>query len=265
MGRRLASWPTNRQTPGAGALADSGHSGLTSLPPRKALLRMVFTQVAAGTMLADPIAVCADWNPTGLLSCPPRSRCEHVNMPHRRPKIWPRRSGTCSWCAGNMSRRPRCRHPAAAVGGGIQPTDVTLNNENIHRRLLRARDTMDRSYSQPLDVAALARIAFMSQAHFIREFNRVFGEPPYRYLQRRRVERAMFLLQHGGDSVTDICMTVGFASLGTFSRTFTAIVGESPTGYRVRTRGLPQRAPTSFAMRWNRPSSFGEAQSAHRK
>ncbi|AKU16037.1 helix-turn-helix domain-containing protein [Luteipulveratus mongoliensis] len=133
--------------------------------------------------------------------------------------------------------------------------------EDTNRRLLRARDRMDRTFAEPLQVAELARVALMSQAHFIREFKRVFGEPPYRYLQRRRVERAMFLLQHKHDSVTDICMAVGFTSLGTFSRTFTAIVGETPTAYRVRTRGLPHVAPTMFAMRWNRPSSFGEARS----
>ncbi|MGH3601749.1 MAG: helix-turn-helix domain-containing protein [Pseudonocardiaceae bacterium] len=130
--------------------------------------------------------------------------------------------------------------------------------EDINRRLLRARDTMDRHFAESLDTAAVARTACMSQAHFIREFKRVFGEPPHRYLQRRRVERAMFLLRHRDDSVTDICMTVGFASLGTFSRTFNQITGDSPTGYRVRVRGLAQVAPTSFAMRWNRPSSFGE-------
>ena len=136
---------------------------------------------------------------------------------------------------------------------------MSREQEDINRRLLRARDVMDRTFAEPLDVAALARVAYMSDAHFIREFKRVFGEPPYRYLQRRRVERAMFLLQHRDTPVTEICMAVGFSSLGTFSRTFAAIVGESPTAYRVRTRGLPHVAPTMFAMRWNRPSSFGEA------
>ncbi|MDE9367170.1 AraC family transcriptional regulator [Luteipulveratus sp. YIM 133132] len=131
--------------------------------------------------------------------------------------------------------------------------------EDVNRRLLRARDAMDRTFAEPLDVSALARIAYMSDAHFIREFKRVFGEPPYRYLQRRRIERAMFLLKHQDDAVTDICMAVGFTSLGTFSRTFRTIVGESPTAYRARMRHVPQVAPTMFAMRWNRPSSFGEA------
>lgn len=56
--------------------------------------------------------------------------------------------------------------------------------EDVNRRLLRARDAMDRGFAEPLDVPALARIAIMSPAHFIREFRRVFGETPHRYLQR---------------------------------------------------------------------------------
>jgi len=127
-----------------------------------------------------------------------------------------------------------------------------------NRRLLRARDTMDRSYAQPLDIPALARVAHVSEAHFIRTFRATFGETPHRYLQRRRVERAMFLLVQTDRSVTDICFAVGFASLGTFSRTFRAIVGRSPSEYRARTARVA--VPTCFAMAWTRPSSFGEAQ-----
>ena len=129
--------------------------------------------------------------------------------------------------------------------------------EEQNRRLLRARDAMDRTYAQPLDIPTLARIAHVSEAHFIRTFRATFGEPPHRYLQRRRVERAMFLLRATGDSVTEICLDVGFTSLGTFSRTFAAIVGASPTEYR-RTGTAPP-VPTCFAMAWTRPSSFGEA------
>ena len=129
--------------------------------------------------------------------------------------------------------------------------------EESNRRLLRARDAMDRTYAQPLDVRTLAAIACVSEAHFIRTFRATFGETPHRYLQRRRVERAMFLLRETGRSVTDICGDVGFASLGTFSRTFRAIVGESPSAYR--THADVQAAPACITMRWTRPSSFGEA------
>src|SRR5512146_2281055 len=102
----------------------------------------------------------------------------------------------------------------------------------MNRRLLRARDAMDRAYAEPLDVRAVAAVAHVSAAHFSRCFRSVFGETPHRYLQRRRVERSMFLLRETGRSVTEICFDVGFTSLGTFSRTFREIVGESPSGYR---------------------------------
>ena len=129
--------------------------------------------------------------------------------------------------------------------------------EDANRRMLRARDAMDRAYAEPLDVPTLARIAHVSEAHFIRTFRATFGETPNRYLQRRRVERAMFLLRSTDRSVTDVCMAVGFSSLGTFSRVFRDIVGESPSAYRRR--GPIGPVPSCFAMAWVRPSSFGEA------
>jgi AraC-like DNA-binding protein len=105
--------------------------------------------------------------------------------------------------------------------------------EDLNRRLLRARDAMDRAYAEPLDVRVVAAVAHVSPAHFSRTFRAVFGETPHRYLQRRRVERSMFLLRETDRSVTDICFDVGFSSLGTFSRTFHEIVGETPSHYRL--------------------------------
>ncbi|WP_130353606.1 helix-turn-helix domain-containing protein [Agromyces ramosus] len=104
--------------------------------------------------------------------------------------------------------------------------------EELNRRLLRARDAMDRSYAEPLDVRAVAAVAHISPAHFSRCFRAVFGESPHRYLQRRRVERSMFLLRESDRTVTDICFDVGFSSVGTFSRTFREIVGQTPSAYR---------------------------------
>jgi AraC-like DNA-binding protein len=118
--------------------------------------------------------------------------------------------------------------------------------------MLRARDAMDRRYAEPLDVPTLAGIAHVSEAHFIRTFRATFGETPHRYLQRRRVERAMELLRCTDRTVTDICMDVGFSSLGTFSRVFSEVVGESPTAHRRR--GPLPPAPSCFAMAWLRPA-----------
>ena len=137
----------------------------------------------------------------------------------------------------------------------------------MNRRLLRARDAMDRSYAEPLDVAVVAAVAHMSEAHFSRSFRTAFGETPHRYLQRRRVERSMFLLRETERSITDICFDVGFMSLGTFSRTFREIIGEPPSTYREG-HG-PMVAPNCIQMWAMRPrvaagvptnsSRFGEA------
>ncbi|TMD09780.1 MAG: helix-turn-helix transcriptional regulator [Chloroflexi bacterium] len=142
--------------------------------------------------------------------------------------------------------------------------------EDLNRRLLRARDAMDRAYAEPLNVRAVAAVAHVSEAHFIRSFRAVFGETPHRYLQRRRVERSMFLLRETDRSVTDICFDVGFTSRGTFSRTFREVVGEAPSHYRVG-HG-PMVAPNCFQLWATRPvvaagvamqsSSFGDAAAA---
>jgi AraC-like DNA-binding protein len=128
--------------------------------------------------------------------------------------------------------------------------------EDRNRRMLRARDTMDRAFAQPLDVPALARVAHVSAAHFSRQFRDTFGETPHRYLQRRRVERAMELLRETGRPVTEISLDVGFASLGTFSRTFREVVGEAPSRYRARFAGAGAalRVPACWAMALTRPA-----------
>jgi AraC-like DNA-binding protein len=143
--------------------------------------------------------------------------------------------------------------------------------EDLNRRLLRARDAMDRAYAEPLDVGAVAAVAYVSEAHFSRCFRAVFGETPHRYLQRRRVERSMFLLRETERSVTDISLDVGFNCLGTFSRTFREIVGETPSAYR-QGHG-PIVAPHCVQLAAMRPrmtaaeimqlSSFGEAVPAY--
>jgi AraC-like DNA-binding protein len=144
---------------------------------------------------------------------------------------------------------------------------VSKEVEDFNRRLLRARDAMDRAYAEPLNVREIAAVAHVSEAHFIRSFRASFGETPHQYLQRRRVERSMFLLRDTDRSVTDICLDVGFMSLGTFSRTFREIVGETPSDYRAANG--PVMAPNCIWMAATRPraasrvatrsSSFGEA------
>jgi AraC-like DNA-binding protein len=117
-----------------------------------------------------------------------------------------------------------------------------------------ARDLIDRRFAEPLDLAAMAEAAGFSRYHFSRLFRAAYGEPPGAYLTRRRVERAKDLLRATNLTVTEICHLVGFTSLGSFSATFTKLVGAPPTRYR--NEHVPQGGPPipgCFVMAWSRP------------
>jgi len=120
--------------------------------------------------------------------------------------------------------------------------------------LRRARDLIDREYARPLDVAALARAALMSTAHFSRQFRAAYGETPYSYLMTRRIERAQALLRRGDLSVSEVCLEVGCTSLGSFSGRFTQLVGATPTAYRARDHGVLAGVPGCIARDLTRPS-----------
>jgi AraC-like DNA-binding protein len=127
------------------------------------------------------------------------------------------------------------------------------------KRLRRARDLIDREYARPLDVPALARSAFMSAAHFSRQFRAAYGETPYSYLMTRRIERAKTLLRRRDMSVTDVCMAVGCTSLGSFSTRFTELVGETPSAYRARNHWAGTPIPGCWVKLVTRPSRVREA------
>lgn len=118
--------------------------------------------------------------------------------------------------------------------------------------LRRARDLIDRDYARPLDVPTMAARAFMSPAHFSRQFRAAYGETPYSYLMTRRIERAMALLR-AGMSVTDACMAVGCTSLGSFSSKFSDVVGMTPTEYRAREHEAVRAMPDCIAKERTRP------------
>ncbi|MGN6226044.1 helix-turn-helix transcriptional regulator [Dyella sp. KULCS107] len=128
-------------------------------------------------------------------------------------------------------------------------------------RLRRVRDRIDREYAQPLDVDALARGIGMSSGHLSRQFKLAFGESPYSYLMTRRIERAMALLRRGDLSVTEVCFTVGCASLGTFSTRFSELVGMSPSVYRREAAQATAGLPSCVARQVTRPIRNREAPS----
>ena len=125
----------------------------------------------------------------------------------------------------------------------------------LSRHLLRVRDLIDRAYAAPLDVPALARSAHVSEDHFSRSFKAAFGETPHRYLLRRRMERAKALLRAGELSVTEVCLAVGFTSLGSFSAQFRRYVGVSPSAYRDLDHRELARIPGCLVRRHTRPTA----------
>jgi len=104
--------------------------------------------------------------------------------------------------------------------------------EDRNRRLLRARDAMDRAYAEPLDVRAVAAVAYLSEAHFSRSFRAVFGETPNRYLQRRRVERARQMVLQSHLPLKEIVCTTGFYDQSHMTKAFKRTFDATPTELR---------------------------------
>ena len=125
-------------------------------------------------------------------------------------------------------------------------------------RLRRVRDRIDREYTQPLDVEALARGANMSAGHLSRQFRLAYGESPYSYLMTRRIERAMALLRRGDRSVTEVCFAVGCSSLGTFLTRFPELVDVPPSTYSRAARAT-EGMPSCVAKQVTRPIRNREA------
>jgi AraC-like DNA-binding protein len=116
---------------------------------------------------------------------------------------------------------------------------MLLRHEGF-RRLCRARDLLRERREPSPSIADLAREVQISPFHFIRQFEAVFGVTPHQFRIQTRLDAARHLLATGHYSVTDVCMDVGFSSLGSFSALFTKRIGEAPSAYRRRVRAMVQ-------------------------
>jgi AraC-like DNA-binding protein len=114
----------------------------------------------------------------------------------------------------------------------ILPAVRPATREELYRRLYLARDYMAATFDQPLTLEEVAGVAGLSSNHLLRTFKNLFHQTPHQYLVTRRLEQAQKLLSQTNQSVTDICLAVGFESVGTFSWLFRRRLGLSPTQYR---------------------------------
>lgn len=110
--------------------------------------------------------------------------------------------------------------------------DNKLDSE-IYKRLYKAKEFIDDSYCNPIDLEQISKEASISQFHFLRLFRRVYNKTPHKYLTEKRIDKAKQLLSKNELSVTDICFEIGFQSLGSFSTMFNKHVGYSPSEFRM--------------------------------
>ena len=117
-------------------------------------------------------------------------------------------------------------------------------------QLRRARDLADRHFADPLDLDRLAGAAMLSKYHFHRLFTATYGRTPAAYVSERRIERAQDLLRATNLTVTEVCVAVGFSSLGSFSTRFRQVVGETPSEFQRRYRRRAPRIPGCYVLMW---------------
>lgn len=106
-------------------------------------------------------------------------------------------------------------------------------DDDLQRRLAQVRD---RLAAEPLDLSAAAREACLSPFHFHRQFVRLFAQTPHAFATERRLERAKALLLATELSIGEVCLEVGYASVGTFSTRFAREFGLPPQEFRRGSR-----------------------------
>ena len=118
----------------------------------------------------------------------------------------------------------------------------------LYKRIVQAKLFIDHNYANKIDLDNIADEACFSKFHFIRLFKTIYGKTPHQYLTVVRIEKAIQLLR-ANESVTEVCFSVGFDSLSSFSGLFKRIVGESPSSYLIQeqlTKEQINKTPLAF-------------------
>lgn len=108
-----------------------------------------------------------------------------------------------------------------------------------HQQLRLARLLLDHRYNAPITIEELSHEVALSPYYLIRAFRHVYKQTPHQYLVGKRVARAKELLRNSDFSITEICVAVGYESLGSFSTLFRKVAGVSPSAYRINSQPTP--------------------------
>ena len=126
--------------------------------------------------------------------------------------------------------------------------DETYPKIYLYRRIVQAKLYIDKNYSENIDLENIAGEANFSKFHFIRQFKKIYGKTPYKYLMHTRIEKAKQFLQNNS-AVTEVCFSVGFESLSSFSGLFRKMTGVSPSAYLLKQKkikSLIKKQPLKF-------------------
>jgi AraC-like DNA-binding protein len=137
----------------------------------------------------------------------------------------------------------------------------------LYRRIVCAKLFIDEHFAENIDLDNIAEEAAFSKFHFIRLFRSVYYKTPHQYLSLVRIEKAKDLLKTDMP-VSDVCYSVGFESVSSFSGLFKRLTGSTPAAFQLQQQqklkamaNAPlQFIPNCFAEKngWNANSNFGE-------
>lgn len=137
----------------------------------------------------------------------------------------------------------------------------------LYRRVVQAKLFMDINYTNKIDIDNISDEAYFSRFHFIRLFKNIYGKTPHQYLTSVRIENAIKLFQKG-QSISEVCFSVGFESISSFSGLFKRLAGASPAVFLAQAQSRKQAMldnplsyiPDCFAFKhgWTEYSNFEE-------
>ena len=139
----------------------------------------------------------------------------------------------------------------------------------LYKRIVQAKLFIDTHYADRIDIDHKSDEAFFSKFHFIRLFKQIYGKTPHQYLTSVRIDNAVLLFQQN-NPVSDVCFSVGFESLGSFSVLFKRTVGVSPSVFLTQEQHRKQQIvknPLNFIsgcfaykLGWTKHSNYEEVE-----